>query len=148
MIDRFEGFVRIIYDLHKSIEKIKKGKMKEFGLSGNHVMCLFYLAQYPEGLTASQLCQMISVDKAATSRTLSELVEKGYVYYPNMEGQKKYRIAVALTEKGVELTGKIEDIICKMVEEARSGLNEEETNSMYRALNKVSANLERLVKNI
>ena len=54
MTDRFEGFVGIIYHLQKIIEKIKKGKMKEFGLSGNHVMCLFYLAQYPEGLTAAR----------------------------------------------------------------------------------------------
>ena len=148
MTDKFEGFVGIIYNLHKSIEKIKKGKMKEFGLSGNHVMCLFYLAQYPEGLTVTRLCQLISVDKAATSRTLSELVEKGYVYYPNIEGQKKYRIPVALTEKGVEVTGKIDDIICKMVEEVRSGLDEEETKNMYHALNTISANLERLVKNM
>lgn len=148
MTDRFEGFVGIIYHLQKSIEKIKKGKMKEFGLSGNHVMCLFYLAQYPEGLTAARLCQLISIDKAATSRTLSELVEKGYVYYPNIEGQKKYRIPAALTEKGVEVTEKIDDIICKMVEEVRSGLSEEETRNMYHALNTISANLEKLVKNM
>lgn len=148
MTDRFEGFVGIIYHLQKIIEKIKKGKMKEFGLSGNHVMCLFYLAQYPEGLTAARLCQLISVDKAATSRTLSELVEKGYVYYPNIEGQKRYRIPAALTEKGVEVTEKIDDIICKMVEEVRSGLSEEETRNMYHALNTISANLEKLVKNM
>ena len=148
MTDRFEGFVGVIYNLHKSIEKIKKGKMKEFGLSGNHVMSLFYLAQYPEGLTAARLCQLISVDKAATSRTLSELVKKGYVYYPNIEEQKKYRIAAALTEKGVEVTGKIDGIIRQMVAEARSGLNEEETSNMYHALNTISANLEELVKNM
>lgn len=147
MIDRFEDFVGIIYHLHKNIEKIKKGKMKTFGLSGNHVMCLFYLAQYPDGLTASQLCQLISVDKAATSRTLAELVERGCVYYPELN-RKKYRATAALTEKGVELTKKIDDIICKTVEKVRSGLNEEETNNMYHALNIISTNLEELVKDM
>ena len=100
-MNRFEDFVGIISNIHKNIEKIKKNKMKEFDLSGNHVMCLYYLAQYPGGLTAAELCQLISVDKAATSRTLSELVEKEFVCYPNLEGTKKYRVKAALTEKGV-----------------------------------------------
>ena len=80
MKERFEGFVGLISNIHKNIQKVKQSKMKEFGLGGNHVMCMVYLAQYPEGITPTKLCQLISVDKAATSRTLSELVEKGYIY--------------------------------------------------------------------
>ena len=148
MIERFENFVGLISGIYKDIEKIKKNKMKEFGLSGNHVMCLYYLAQYPEGLTAAKLCQLISVDKAATSRTLSELVEKGYVYYPNQEEQKKYRLAAVLTEKGFELTGQIDEIIRQVVENIGNGLNEEERRSMYQSLNTIAANLEQLIQNM
>lgn len=148
MSNRFEDFVGIISNIHKNIEKIKKSKMKEFGLSGNHVMCLYYLAQHPEGLTAAELCQLISVDKAATSRTLSELLEKELVHYPNIENQKKYRAKVALTESGFAVTQQIDGIIYGVVDEIGSDLREEERANMYRSLHIISGNLEQLVKSL
>lgn len=147
-MNRFEDFVGIVSNIYKNIEKVKKNKMKEFGLSGNHVMCLYYLSQYPEGLTAAELCQLISVDKAATSRTLSELVDKEFVYYPNLEGNKKYRTKAALTEKGVAATTKIDKIIDKVVEEIGKDLSDEERANMYRSLNIISDNLEQFVKSL
>ena len=85
MIQRFEEFVSLISNIHKDIQKIKQDRMKQFGLSGNHVMCLFYLAKHEEGLTAANLCQLMSVNKAAVSRTLAELIEKEYVIYADQE---------------------------------------------------------------
>lgn len=148
MITRFEDFVGLISSIHKNIQKIKQGKMKEFGLSGNHVMCMVYLAQYPEGLTAAKLCQLISVDKAATSRALSELLEKGYVCYPDSESQKKYRATVALTESGFELTKQMDYIICDVVEEIGGDLTDEERIHMYHALDTIEKNLEQLTKSL
>ena len=144
MIDRFESFVGKISVIHKNIEKIKKSKMKEFGLSGNHVMSLCYLAQYKEGLTASKLCELISVDKAAMSRTLSDLVEKGYVYYPEMNMHKKYRAITSLTEKGKEVAKQIDKIIVDIVGEIGSGLTDEERKIMYYSLDVVSNKIENL----
>ena len=146
MITRFGTFVRTIEGIHTHIQKIKKNKMKEFGLSGNHVMCMFYLAQHPEGLTATQLCQLIAVDKAATSRTLAELLESGYVYYPELEGNKKYRAVAMLTERGVEVTEQIDSIICDVVDEIGGNLSEEERNNMYQSLETIEKNLEQLTK--
>ena len=120
--------------------------MKEFGLSGNHVMCLLYLAQHPEGLTATKLCELISIDKAATSRALSELVDKGYVYYPNLHNHKKYRASAVLTEKGQETTEQIDDIICDAVNKIGSSITDEERGIMYRSLEKIAEGIEDLAK--
>lgn len=146
MIDRFGNFVGTISTINKNIQKIKTNKMKEFGLSGNHVMCLFYLAQYPEGLTATKLCELISIDKAATSRALSELVQKGYVYYPDLEHHKKYRVLALLTEKGQEMTERIDEIICDAVNEVGSSITDEERKIMYRSLDKISESIKDLAK--
>lgn len=146
MIDRFGKFVLEISTINKNIQKIKKSKMKEFGLSGNHVMCLFYLAQYPEGLTATKLCKLISVDKAATSRALSELVEKECVHYPDLSEHKKYRALAVLTEKGQKMTEQIDKIICNVVDEIGSNITDEEREIMYRSLDKISKNIEDLAK--
>lgn len=144
MIQRFEDFVGTITSIHKNIQKIKKNKMKAFGLSGNHVMSLFYLSQHPEGLTASRLCQLISVDKAATSRVLAELLEKGYVYYPNLEDGKKYRTNIMLTEKGQTLSKQIDEIICSVVGQIGGSLTDEERTHMYHSLDLISGYLEKL----
>ena len=79
MLHRFSAFVGGITECYKYIQRIKAAEMTEFGLKGTHVMCLFYLAQNPEGLTAAQLCALCQEDKAAISRTLSELAEKGFL---------------------------------------------------------------------
>ena len=148
MLNRFEDFVGIISSIHKKIEKIKKDRMKEFGLSGNHVMCMVYLAQNPEGLTATDLCKLISVDKAATSRALSELFEKGYVHYPNLDGHKKYRTVVALTENGFKIAEQIDSIICNIVNEAGNGLSDKERCTMYRSLEMIDTNLNEITGNM
>ncbi len=148
MINRFEDFVGMISSIHKNIEKVKKNKMKEFGLSGNHVMCIYYLAQNPEGLTAASLCKLIAVDKAATSRALSELFEKGYVYYPNLSENKKYRAVAMLTESGFATAKQMDSIICDVVDEIGSSLSTEERFNMYRSLEMIENNLNELTKNM
>lgn len=146
MIQRFEEFVSLISNIHKDIQKIKQDRMKQFGLSGNHVMCLFYLAKHEEGLTAANLCQLMFVNKAAVSRTLAELIEKEYVIYADQEEGKKYRAIVKLTEKGVSVTEQIDGIICEVVNEIGKDLEDKERNIMYRSLEIVSKNLDSLAK--
>lgn len=146
MKGRFEEFVGLISNIYKNVQKVKQIEMKEFNLSGNHVMCMVYLAQHPEGLTATKLCHLISVDKAATSRALSELLEKGFICYPETEGQKKYRSPVLLTESGMKIAKRMDDIICDVVNQIGGSLSEEERACMYYALNVIDKNLEQLTK--
>lgn len=147
MIKRFEEFVSLISNIHKDIQKIKQDRMKQFGLSGNHVMCLFYLSQNEDGLTASQLCQAMSVNKAAVSRSMADLLEKGYITYLEQEANKKYRAVARLTEKGLAVTKQLDGIICEVVNEIGRDLEEEERNIMYRSLEIVCKNLDHLAKN-
>ncbi len=146
MIQRFEEFVGLISNIHKDIQKIKQDRMRQFGLSGNHVMCLFYLDKHQEGLTGAQLCQLMSVNKAAVSRTLAELLEKDYIFYANQEDGKKYRAVAKLTAKGLEVTKQIDGIICEVVNEIGKDLEEEERRMMYHSLEAVSRNLDLLAK--
>ena len=146
MIKRFEEFVNLISNIHKDIQKIKQDRMKQFGLSGNHVMCLFYLAQHQEGLTATQLCQLMSVNKAAVSRTMAELKDKDYIFYMNQEDNKKYRAVARLTVTGFAVTEQLDGIICEVVNEIGKDLGEDERRIMYQSLETVSRNLDILAK--
>lgn len=137
MLKRFQSFVSGITICYKYIQKIKSVEMTEFGMKGTHVMCLFFLRQNPEGLTAAQLCQLCMEDKAAISRTLAELNEKEYIC---SEG-KKYRAVIHLTERGFAITEKIDELIEQWVGCGGDGLSEENREIFYRSLERISSNL-------
>ena len=76
MINRFELFTTTITQIYKNLQRIKMQEMSGFELRGTYVMCMFELNRNPEGLTITQLSQLCGEDKAAISRTISELVKR------------------------------------------------------------------------
>ncbi|MBQ3111541.1 MAG: winged helix-turn-helix transcriptional regulator [Firmicutes bacterium] len=138
MKDRFQAFVTGISTCYKSIQRIKTMEMTEFGLKGAHAMCLVFLHNHPQGLTAAQLCQLCAEDKAAISRTVAQLIEKGYVY----AGEKKYRAQLMLTETGRELAVKMDAVIEQWVGCGGEGLSDAERGAFYHALESISNNLQ------
>ena len=116
MIKRFEQFVSGITVCYKYIQRIKALEMPELepGMKGSHVMCIFYLEQNPDGLTAAQLSNLCQEDKAAISRTLSELVERGFVAGGEKDG-KRYRALLVLTEKGQALAEKVDGNVLRVM---------------------------------
>lgn len=137
MLQRFQSFVTGITICHKYIQKIKSMEMTEFGLKGTHVMCIFFLHHHPEGLTAAQLCQLCGEDKAAISRTLATLRQKGFLE----SDEKKYRSQLRLTKAGCELAVRIDQLIEQWVGFGSDGLTDEERNTFYYALDLISNNL-------
>ena len=142
--DRFDLFISAITQISKDIQKIKNREMLSFGLRGSHVMCLFYLKQNKEGLTAAELSALCEVDKGAVSRTIAELDKQGYVVIPEETEKRKYRAKITLSGLGKQLTDQIEVIIDKVVEEASNGLSEAERASFSQSLFLISENLRKL----
>ena len=141
MIEKFDRFTKNITVIYQGIQQLKRYNMKNFGLKGHHAMCLFHLMRHSDGLTAAQLCELIGADKSGISRTLSELLKSEYITYPNFNGSKKYKTAAVLTEKGRNITERINQIICKLVAEINSGINENDIAAMYRSLDIISCNI-------
>lgn len=79
MINRFEMLTTGIAQIQKKIQKIKRLKMNSFGLKGAHVMCIYYLHQNPEGLTAADLSRKCVEDKAAFSNSVGTGKESFYL---------------------------------------------------------------------
>lgn len=140
MLNRFGAFVGGITACYKYIQRIKAMEMTELGLKGTHVMCLFHLHRHMEGLTAAQLCQLCGEDKAAISRTLSELEGKGYLHAPETAG-KKYRAMLLLTPEGKTVADRIDGLIEEWVSAGGDGLRQEERDEFYRILEHIAGNL-------
>ena len=140
----FENFTITILKLNKLVQKIKNIEMQEYDLKTIHVMCMYYLDKYPKGLTASELTKLTLEDKAAISRALKVLQEKGYASYdPN-----KYNAEIRLTEDGKLLAAVIEEKADEAVSAGSYKFTEEERNSFYIQLKTIAENLENYYANL
>lgn len=133
----FENFTITILKLNKLVQKIKNYEMQEYGLKTIHVMCEYYLNIHSDGLTASELTKLTLEDKAAISRALKTLQEKGFVSYdPN-----KYNAVIRLTDEGREFAEVVSRKAEKAVEAGSYDFTESERLSFYKALGTIADNL-------
>lgn len=145
MIQRYEEFTKSISSIYKIIQRIKRDEMAKFGLKGPHAQCMVAMHHCPDGATISQLCEMCELDKAAISRAVAELEEKGIIE-ARISGDKLYRARLRLTQQGQEIAAKIGGVAEEMVAAAGEGLSEQDRRVFYASLNRITANLQRLMR--
>lgn len=134
----FENFTIAILKLNKLVTKIKLYEMKEYDLKAIHVMCGYYLFNHPEGLTSSELIKLTLEDKAAVSRAIKTLCEKGFVTY----NPSKYNSPIKLTDEGKKFAQFINDRSLQAVEEGSATFTEEQREFFYNSLSAIAENLE------
>lgn len=145
MRSRYEQFAGSVLCLYRYIQKIQRTEMAKYGLKGAHAQCLLIMSRYPDGITAAQLSQISDKDKAAISRTLSELAREGMVERRTKNGNV-YRAPLCLTDKGHGAALRVEQIARMAVEQAGIGLTEERRTNFYATLDLLATNLQRISK--
>ena len=141
-MESFEAFTILIARISRSIKRIKSEEMAAFRLKGPHVTCLYYLSLNGE-MTAAELCERCDEDKAAVSRSLDYLEKNGYIDCAP-EANRRYKAPLRLTEKGLAVCEAIRKRIARIVDEAGAGLSGAERGAMYRALMRISGNLDNI----
>ena len=89
-------------------------------------MYMYHLGKNPEGLTHSELCKLCIEDKAAVSRAIVDLTEKGFIKPVETDSKRKYRTRVVLTVEGIERNNQLNKVIASAVSKASSNLNDRE----------------------
>lgn len=143
MINRYELFASSVACLYRYVQKIERTEMAQYGLKGPHAQCLLTISHYPKGITAAQICEICDKDKAAISRTLAELERAGMITRADCDG-KHYRVSLRLTERGQKIAGRVKSLAALAVEQAGSGLSEEDRAVFYASLNLIAENLRRI----
>ena len=140
-LDRFETFVISINELSRQLNRIKNREMQRFGLRAGHVMPLYYLGMNEQGLTCSELVTLCREDKAAISRTLAQLSDKGFVSRDVREDKRAYRARYHLTEAGRSLVDEINACIERALFSGGSGLTDKKRADFYNSLAIILNNL-------
>lgn len=142
MDNRFELFTTSVVMLNRYLQKVKDMEMRKFGLRASHTMCLYYLGQSEEGLTATELINLCREDKAAISRCLSQLLEKKLITCDDTGTKRSYRVKHYLTEEGQKLISEINHRISVIINDAGSGLTDEQRTIFYESMRVIGENLE------
>ena len=142
MVSRFEQFAFVISGIYRCIQKIEKDEMIKQGYRGAFAQYLAALNRFEEGLTSAQLCEICDKDKAAVSRIVSEMEEKGLAKRSN---PSKYRAKIILTEKGKE-TAEFVAERARIAVTAVSGdfMTKEQRENFYYTLDTISKNLQKI----
>ena len=142
MVDRFERFSYAISEISRCWHRIAGEEMGQYGMNGSSSVYFTTLYRYPAGITAAQLGELCSRDKADVSRTMSLLEKKGLV----VRQGSSYRALLQLTEEGRTVAEHINSKASAAVEIASRGLPAEKRAVFYEALELITANLQTLSK--
>ena len=99
MTSRFEQFTIVISGINRYIQKLERNEMIKRGYKGAFAQYLAVLKRFEDGLTSTELCEVCDKDKAAVSRIVAEMEEKGLVSREH-KNIRTYRSKIVLTEKG------------------------------------------------
>ena len=137
MTDLYASFTVAVVKLNKIVQRIKSVEMGKYGLQPIHASCVYYLIKNPQGLTAKELCDLTLEDKAAISRAIKVLQEKGYVEYAP-HGRNEI---VRLTDEGAKLAADINVKINSAVDAGSANMTDEQRKFFYNSLMEISDNL-------
>lgn len=143
MLSRFQQFSYVISEINRHIQKIERDEMIKYGCKGAFAQYLVALLSHPEGLTAARLCELCDKDKAAVSRIVTEMQEKGLVTR-DIENARAYNALIRLTDEG----RKAAEHVClkarAAVKAVGSVMNDEERRVLYSLLDVIAAELQKL----
>lgn len=143
MITRFERFSSSIFTIFRYIQHLEMEEMEKYGLKGCFAQYLLVMDRHEEGITATQLGKLCDKDKAAVSRALNEMMEKGLVCRKKGQNQT-YRAPLCLTRQGKQAAAFVAERTSIAVEAAGEGLGDEHRKIFYDTLDLIADNLKKI----
>lgn len=145
MVERYEQLYFYVFGIYKCIQKIAKEEMEKHGLRGAYAQYLVAMSHFPDGVTSARLCEICDKDKAATSRFVAEMEDKGLITRES-GNFSMYRARLTLTESGKSITESLLKKVNVAVEMAGRGLTDESRKILYSSLEIIKTNLKEICK--
>ena len=143
MVSRYEHFSTLISGVYRQIQKLEREEMEKYGFKGAFAQYLLAMSRHPEGMTAARLCELCDKDKAAISRVIAEMEEKGLVKKAG-EGAHSYRAALLLTAEGQSAAAFVAERATAAVLHAGEGLSDVDRKIFYATLELINTNLQKI----
>ena len=145
MTDRFQQFSAAMSSINQYVLKLQREEMEKYGYKGAFAQYLMAMRRNPDGVTSAQLSEMCDKDKAAVSRVITEMIEKGLVVRKSAN-EKLYRAKLSLTQKGTEIADYIANQGAAAVVAVNNAFSQEELKAFYSNLDYIAERLHTISK--
>lgn len=143
--EKYEGFSSLINTVHGSMQKIKNRYSGYLDLKPVHILWIYLLNKYPEGLTANELAQKSKSDKSLVSREIRSLIDEEIVYVREESGKRRYNDKFKLTPVGVKKAEIILNVVKMIQENVLEEVSEEDLLVFVSVLKHLSNQFETLL---
>lgn len=144
-MNRFEQFSYVISGINRHIQKIERDEMIKYGYKGAFAQYLVALRRYPEGITSAKLCEICDKDKAAISRVLTEMQEKGLILR-EIQSDHRYNALIKLTAEGLKAAAYVDERAQAAIEAVGNEMTDENRAAFYATLDFIAAKLQTISK--
>lgn len=132
-LERFVAFSMLCEESCKSLQRIKAAYMNKLGLQSGAALLLAVLCRHKDGLSAAALARACKLDRAAVSRAIPPLLEKGVIAYREEHPEKRnYRSPLVITEVGARTVEQIHRYTVDAVRRISGDIEGEELAAFYR----------------
>ncbi|MFW6000862.1 MAG: MarR family winged helix-turn-helix transcriptional regulator [Halanaerobium sp.] len=98
-----------IAKLYKHHDQFVDERLESYNLNHSEANLLYYLYKDGDGISQQSLKDNLAVDKATVSRSVSTLIEKGYLKKESSPEDKRINL-IFITSKAEEIESVIDDI--------------------------------------
>lgn len=131
-----------IWRLNHAIERTSARMESELGVSAPQRFIIRYIGRHPD-IRASELAQLLHVDRGTISATMRRLEEKGLITRER-DADDGRRVRLALTARGAKLDRPTAGTIEGAVEQMIHGTSEPDLQTLARLIDCLSEHLEHL----
>lgn len=136
--------ISYISTTRKKYQNFLEKELKEHDIQNivpSHGSILSVLYQNNGKLTMKEIAKLIRRDKSTVTSLCNKLVSFGYIKKEKCEKDKRVTY-ISLTQKGIEIRPKFEEISKKLIDTAYKGFTKEEEEMFFYLLNKLKKNFE------
>ena len=136
--------ISYISTTRKKYQNFLEKELKEHNIQNivpSHGSILSVLYQSNGKLTMKEIAKLIRRDKSTVTSLCNKLVSFGYIKKEKCEQDKRVTY-ISLTQKGIEIRPKFEEISKKLIETAYKGFTKEEEDMFFYLLNKLKNNFD------
>lgn len=136
--------ISYISTTRKKYQNFLEKELKEHDIQNivpSHGSILSVLYQSNGKLTMKEIAKLIRRDKSTVTSLCNKLVSFGYIKKEKCEQDKRVTY-ISLTQKGIEIRPKFEEISKKLIDTAYKGFTKEEEDMFFYLLNKLKKNFD------
>lgn len=133
------SFSKYIATIYKAMGYYLYKEAEKYNLKKHHLIILFVLYNH-EGITQSELKEILMLDEITVTKRLKGLVEKGYIEKEQSKNDKRKK-ELYITEKGYEIQEELNDIHERTNTILTQGVSKEEEKITKQVLKKMSENI-------